>query len=351
MNNPYSNINWNTIQHIPSLSHAHSRVGYGTVVKSETQRFISRAETAGIRHCAWSNYYKSIPFYPLTDFFESIPSNMIGSPNAEHHSFTNPGYGNLHMNGIGSLFESGKPQGETPSGTNMSWNRAIPLILSELQYNDGGGISVNHPKWSNLTAEMILPILKANPLVLGIEIANSWRQSENGELNTDIWDAILNRGQRAWGFCAPDHYVESGSQFTGRNVLLVDEFTEYKCLKAYRNGAFYGKLFESNLRFDSIALNGNTFSVSAPSATSIHIIVDGVYHDFNGTSAEYTIPDNAKYCRAEAWLENYEWTHNDGTTSEERDMIFSNPIMFVESKYNSDKQDDFVGHMVSVFDM
>lgn len=348
--NPYESVDWGSDLQIPSLSHAHSRVGYGEIIKTETQRFVNRAQTARIRHMAWSNYYRSIPFYPLTDFFESIPEDMIGSPNAEHHSFTNAGYSAMHINGIGSTFASGKPRGETPAGVNMSWQKAIPLILSELQYSDGGGVTINHPKYSNLSAKMILPVLRFSPLVLGIEIANEWKTAEAGEIATDIWDDILRTGQRAWGFCVPDHAVESGSQFTGRNVLLVDELTEHKCLQAYRNGSFYGKLFDSDLAFDEISIENNIFTVSAPNATKIRIVVDGVAHDYNSNTVEHSVSDNAKYIRTEAWLEDYVWTHNDGTTSTETEKIFSNPIMFVESKYDSDKVMDF-SRIRTIFDL
>ena len=332
--NPYSDVDWATALKVPSLSHAHSRVWqYDEQPKADLQKYIERAYNGGIRHVAWSNYYPSEPFYPLDDWFLTIPNGMIGSPNAEAHSFTDPLLNNMHINSLGSYFSSGNVHGVSPVGVNDSWKNVFPKMLKQLQYVDAGGLTINHPQWSELTVPQMLKMLRFDKRVLGIEIANTWEMSEEGELIPDVWDEILLTGQRCWGFCVPDHGVEWSEHFSGRNILLVDELDEHKCLKAYRDGAFYGKLFDSNLAFSEVSLEGNTFTVSAPLADSIQIIVDGVYTQYNQSSVSVSIPNEATYCRAEAWMD-YDWVSNSGTTKNVTEKIFSNPIMFVESSYD-----------------
>lgn len=330
--NPYDGIDWQTYQQIPSLSHAHSRVWqYDEKPKADLQKYMDRAAGAGIKHTAWSNYHDPEPFYPLTDWFETIPEGVIGSPNAEFGYFSDIGYERMHVNCLGS-FISGSHYSQ------KAWKSFFPKALKQLQYPDAGGITINHPKYSRLTSSLILPLLKSDERVIGVEIANSWIIDEVGEISTDIWDEILIEGQRAWGFCVPDHGVEYGAKFTGQNILLVPTFTEYDCLKAYRNGAFYGKLFDSNLTFNSIAYENDTFSVSAPNADSIRIYVDGNYTEYQSATASKVIPQGSKYCRAEAWIHDYDWIDKNGTHHTVDERIFSNPIMFVRSKYLSTRR-------------
>lgn len=327
--NPYGGVDWANNLQIPSLSHAHSRVWqYEEKPKADLQKYMDRATNAGIKHLAWSNYHDPEPFYPLEDWFETIPNGVIGSPNAEFGYFSDLGYERMHVNSLGS-FISGNHYGP------RAWKDFYPKALKQLQYKDAGGITINHPKYSWLTAELIMPLLQADPRVLGIEIANSWIIEDGGEISTDIWDEILSNGQRAWGFCVPDHGVEYGAKFTGQNILLVPELTEYNCLKAYRNGAFYGKLFDSDLAFTNVSYSNNVFSVTAPLADSIRIYIDGEYTETNGQSASATIQNGAKYCRAEAWIYNYDWKDKNGNSHIVDERIFTNPIMFVASKYET----------------
>ena len=332
--NPYSEIPWETILHIPSLSHAHSRVWQNhEEAGADIQKYIDRANEGGIIHAAFSNYYPSEPFYPLDEWFVTVPSGMIGSPNAEHHSFTDPMMSDLHVNSLGSFYSSGHEHDYSPAGTNSPLRKIFPLILDELQYADSGGITINHPVWSNIDSAQILPMLRFDPRVLGIEIANSWMISSGGECETTIWDELLMMGQRCWGFCVPDHGVEWSAHFSGRNILLVDEIDEHKCLKAYRDGNFYSKLFDSDLSFASISFDGTALSVSAPLADSIKIVVNKTTYSFDSNTASMNIPSNAIYCRAEAWMD-YDWINRYGQEENVTEKIFSNPIMFVNSKYS-----------------
>lgn len=352
--NPYENVNWRTAQQIVSISHAHSRVkrtdGQRGVVY---QRYLDNAVADGARHIPFSNYYPSEPFYPLSDFFEAVPDGVIASPNAEHHNFN--GWGALHMNGMGCYASTGSPGGSTPVGAQMTAEGAIKYILNTLQYPDAGGITINHPGWSVMQNEQnglprwtransrdaVLFLLDVDDRVIGMEIRNSSASPyasgiEDSEVNenvnsVDLWDEILMTGKRCWGFCVPDHETEYGAKWTGRNVLLLDTFSEYSCLKAYRDGNFYSKVFNSDLAFNNIAYDNDVFSVSAPLAESVQIIIDGERTVYNGTSARVNIPASATYVRAEAWM-SYDWIDRNGRHHDVVEKIYSNPIMFKEYK-------------------
>lgn len=308
--NPYNNINWNNVTLVPSCSHEHG------IIQATTDHLVA----GGLRHIQLSNYYPSAPWYPINEYF-TIPEGVISSPNAEHHNFN---IENMHCNGLGSFFESGSPQGQSPVGfAGALWQYAFDKILSALQFEDAGGITINHPHWSRWagtghpTNKEICEMLDYDNRVLGVEFYNGTCEHAFVEpvgWDLDTWDAILQTGRRCWGFCVADHEGESTSNWTGRNILIVDEFTEHACLKAYRNGRFYGKIHNTDLRFESIVLENNQVDVTTNNAEYINFIVDGDYNRISGSSATFTVPSDATYIRIEAH------------TSE--DSIFSNPIIF-----------------------
>ncbi len=361
--NPYASVNWQTVQQISSISHAHSRVKNHDGTKGTVyQRYLDNAVADGARHIAFSNYYPSEPFYPLSEFFETVPDNIIASPNAEHHNFT--GWGALHMNGMGCTAVTGNPGGTSPVGANMTAEGAIKYVLSTLQYQDAGGITINHPGWTMMqneqngyykwtranAVEAVLSLLDVDDRVIGMEIRNSSASPyasgiEDTEINenvnsVDLWDEILMTGKRCWGFCVPDHETEYGAKWTGRNILLVDTFDEHTCLKAYRDGNFYSKVFNSSLAFDGISFANDIFSVSAPLAETIHVIIDGEDNVITGNTASVTIPSTATYVRAEAWMP-YTWADRNGREHEVTEKIYSNPIMFKAYAKKAKKKNAF----------
>lgn len=311
MINPYSNIQWDTINHVMSCSHEHC--------ESQNQ-FDVLVANSGIQHIAISNYYPSAPLYPIP---YTIQEGAIASPNAEHHtlSIKNISKGRLHINGLGSFYTSGKPRGETPIGCNYAnVSEIIPKIIDDLQYSDGGGVTINHPFWSELTPQNIIDILDVDDRVLGVEIFNSYREhytdgtlDESMVENIALWDAVLLTGRRCWGFCVADHQGQITPTWEGRNILLVNEVTEHNCLKAYRSGEFYGKLGTTNLFFDNISFDNGELTVEAENADRINIVIDDMLTTYSSQSTTVNIPSNSTYVRAEA--------HTD------YDSVFSNPII------------------------
>jgi hypothetical protein len=83
---------------VDSTSHQH-----GGVDKASLESF----HDMGYRHFAFSNYYASAPTYPLPADFLSAHPEVIGAPNAEHHSFLDTG---VHANTLGCLLKTGYGQ-------------------------------------------------------------------------------------------------------------------------------------------------------------------------------------------------------------------------------------------------
>ncbi|MBL9091042.1 MAG: hypothetical protein JNL96_07440 [Planctomycetaceae bacterium] len=151
-------------------------------------------------------------------------------------------------------------------GTNRPWREMFRAALDGetidgrqvggLLYQDGGGITLNHP---GAAADEYLPMLDFDPRVLGIEV---WNQhfgfgagSERaGDVNLHyyrLWDDLLRAGRRCWGFFVKDHLTYG----RGRNVLLLPPASsasaaehDAAALRAYRRGAFFGAV-------SSIAVN------------------------------------------------------------------------------------------------
>lgn len=316
MRNPYANTDWNNDERIMSISHQHC----------ESQTQLNYLIAGGVMHYAISNYYPSVPCYPPIGNFDitTLPDGALSSPNAEHHnmSFFGTVEGNNHFNSLGCFFESGSERGETPVGCGGApWENIFRQILESLQYDDAGGITINHPRWSNLKVPMMERFLDYDDRVLGIEIASqptTVEPSSGTAWNVEEWDEILLTGRKCWGFFVADHAGQYNANWLGRNILLIKEHTEHECLKAYREGRFYGQLAHTDLTFLDISLDGNAFSVTTQNATHIDIIIDGNKTTFDENSASITIPNNAVYVRAEA--------HSDD------DSIYSNAITFKEYK-------------------
>lgn len=311
MINPYQNVNWETVNKVQSCSHEHCE---------NQAQFTTLMQSSGLYHVCVSNYYPSEPLYPIP---YTSDSQFISSPNAEHHtlSIKNILKGRLHINGLGSFFTSGKPRGETPIGCDYAnVSEIIPKIIDDLQYSDGGGVTINHPFWSNLTTKDIIDILDVDDRVLGLEIFNSYKEhytdnvlDESMVENIALWDSVLSTGRRCWCFCVADHQGQITPTWEGRNILLVNEITEHNCLKAYRSGEFYGKLGTTNLFFDNVSFDNGELTVEAENADRIDIVIDGMSTTYNSQSATVNIPSNSTYVRAEA--------HTD------YDSVFSNPII------------------------
>ena len=252
---------------------------------------------------------------------------MIIAPNAERHTFSNS---SLHANSPGSFYSSGSFDARNKFmtydhgycfGTGKPWQTVFGEMLEQLQFPDGGGITINHPVWSKLSFGQVCAMLDFDRRVLGIEVYNdtcevSTTTPQRGWA-TALWDQLLDTGRKCFGFFVPDHTLEKG-----RNILLVPEFTEHACLQAYRKGAFYGAINGTGLAFTRILLKNNGLEVEVSHPSTIRMISDMrtvTKSDVRSTRFSINVDDPdrpaMKYARVEA---------EDGSG----ERIFSQPIRF-----------------------
>jgi hypothetical protein len=132
----------------------------------------------------------------------------------------------------------------------------------------------------------LIELLDYDPRVLGIEVMESGRNSEH------YWDWVLATGRQCFGFFVPDWGLNKRK--FGVNILCVHEKTVHECLKAYRDGNFYGAaiglddLAFTNLSFDGMQVKANT---DKPARLEI-ITARGVVKELTGTEIVWDVIPN-----------------------------------------------------------
>ena len=309
--NPY-NIDFTNIVETKSFSHMHTR---STTV-------FERAYELGYRHFPGVHYSPSTPTYPLEDFYTNIPNDILGAPNSEKVNTTN--YGG-HFNALGSFAEGhGHPVGNATA----TWQEVFQEILDQLQFETGGGVTINHQ--SNF--DRICQMLDFDDRVLGMEIYNNGIEYSSGyyigyyKEYLNIWDRVLSTGRRCYGFAVVDWLVEQFEPWYGSIILLSDSFTEQSLLESYRTGSFYSILDDTGLRFTEISATETSVSVSINRPATIKFITEnGVEKTEVGTNATYTVNNNT-YVRVDVQEGENEYSR-----------LFSNAIMFKDKEEMSDQ--------------
>lgn len=321
MINPYENINWDTSIHVKSVSHVHIL----------SQGDLDKVAALGYEHIPISHYNPSSPKYPLADFFQNVPAGVFGSPNSEKVRF----YGEMgHVNALGSFLEG---YGWNVGDSSASWQTVFKLILENLQYKDGGGITLNHPTDGNFSLRT--KMLDYDPRVLGVEIYNNMMDVHEGATDyckrfVALWDKILKTGRKCWGFCVIDWPSSQYEPLRGSNILIVSDKTEHECLRAYRNGAFYSMIDDRGIRFNRIYADGEHVECEINQTANIAIITqDGTVKSVNGTGISYDFKPNDVYARIEVT--------QDG---EYISTVYSNPII-IKPTYH---YNDFVKKVVMI---
>ena len=343
---PYKDVDWATALQIRGTTHVHC------LTQKELDIILKRIEFLTL-----SNYYPSAPWWPLSkmtenyyrvhhDFpvvvngkrtegpfdwnaivgkwikelpsdiqaeypfkegkplFKPLPEGVLEAPNAEHHAFrlaNGRHAGSLHMNAPGSTFASGTfdqwekrrfqtgVRGGYIFGSGEYWKTAIDRMLAGLIFPDGGGVTINHPKWSAYDRNLMLEILDYDPRVLGIEVIEG--AASNSER---YWDWVLTTGRQCFGFFVPDHAINRKDGSFGVNVLLTPERTVQACLKAYREGNFYGaKRGLNELKFTRVAFQGMTVEAETDKPARFEVItaMGPVKTVANGKSVKWTMKE------------------------------------------------------------
>ena len=252
-------------------------------------------------HVAISNYYPSTPWYPLAAHYSSVPEGFMGSPNGEQAHFSDTAAG-VHINGVGSWLTHDTDEYD---GTVID---GVRDIVSELQFQNAGGATINHPFWSGMTSSDIINLLDKSTGIFGMEIYNAsceWNNSAGKGYSLTLWDEVLGTGRQIFGLAVPDHWVEYQPTDThgfGYNHLLVRSKTEQEILLAYSFGRFYSSIKNDSLKFTNIMYRTSTgMSVELSESCTIKFITAaGTVSTVTGTTATYTPTDDDIYVRVEA---------------------------------------------------
>ena len=373
---PYSDVDWSKVVEVHTTSHGHC----------ENQRMLDAYLDRGFEFLTISNYYPSAPTMPLKTFrdwhyrvhhdfpvmvkgkrtdgpfdwskivgawagelppeqrrqlpfaegplrFSRVPDDILEAPNAEHHFFLDKNgraHPLLHMCAPGSAFCSGTFDARDRFGTHSRGycfgsgeyvRTAISRMVDGMIYPDGGGITINHPAWSHLCDDTIWDLLDCDPRVLGIEVYNMCKPTKNYPWSRcnceDYWDRALSTGRQCFGFFVPDWGLHEGV-----NVLLVPEKTVHACLRAYRQGNWYGAIKGRGiLRFTSIRFDGASLQVTLDKPAHIQVITKrGVTACANSDKMSFSVAvaDREKY----GYMRVRAYARDDSG-----EIIFSQPMM------------------------
>ena len=145
--------------------------------------------------------------------------------------------------------------------------------------------------------DQLLEFLDWDPRVLGIEVIENGRNSEK------YWDFALSTGRQCFGFFVPDwEFTTDPKAVVGVNVLCVREHTSEACLKAYREGNFYGAEHGlDELAFTSISFDGRTVKATTDKSAVLQLITaKGVVKEVKGTSLEWIVKPGSVFARVKA---------------------------------------------------
>lgn len=353
---PYKNIDWKSCHRITACTHFHCL----------KQQQLDEAFASGLDLVSITNYYPSRPTYPLKEeknpyetttqygyikdgvwhhekisfagkgkgmenggeslLFPSLPPDLLEIPNTEHHDFADL-HPFFHITAPGSLLASGTPERLKDSfslasqgyekGCPLPWKEAFTHILQELITPDGGGIIINHPAESRVRSSLICEMLDFDPRILGMEIYNHCSGDEFAASAETIWDEVLSTGRQCFGFCTLD---QPRKKYWGKIVLLTEERTMEACLKAMRNGDFYGKITNDTLEFEEIRFDGKNFYARSNSPQTLFrlIAAPGIIYEASGQEINFTIPAGKE--------SEYRFLRLDASLAK-REILYSQPFM------------------------
>ena len=369
--NPFENLNWDSCHRIMGCTHMHCT----------DDKALQGLFADGLEFVTLSNYHPSAPWYPLAamnkdqykcrqkgftrngvyceeevDFsslieswkdtlpedvqrelpfksdekaFSNIPENILEAPNAEHHNFSDA-VPQLHITAPGTTFSSGhfddraekfglSEHGIDP-GVGLPWREGFKRILDTLVIPDGGGIIINHPAWSYLRPEFIIEMLDFAPEVLGLEVYNGTSRKTDADLSDSHWDAVLATGRQCYGFCAVDH-LKNGA-WNGRSVILAEERSAESCLRALRQGHFYGVIRGSGAAFEEITFSGNTLYARCNREMFFQLISKvGIVKHATGKEFVFEVPGCERERHVFLRLTAHEFPA--------REKLFAQPVMLV----------------------
>ncbi|WP_434296041.1 PHP domain-containing protein [Clostridium sporogenes] len=243
--NPYDNINWETINGIKANLHAHTTKSDG---RNTIQDVINKYSEEGYSVLAITDHDHLT--YPWNDEIKGekdiIIPRSLNSIAGNEYSF-----GIHHINGffINNIYEF-KNEEE---------------VLKQIEKQ--GGIShLNHPGRYKKEIEWYLKLLNNYDSLLGLEVIN---RNDRYPSDRKLWDSVLTKiidKRNVWGFANDDSHRREHID-TSYNVALIEgNYSDNKFKKALKNGQFYfvSKICEENNR-------QSKESVKPPSISNINV--------------------------------------------------------------------------------
>jgi predicted metal-dependent phosphoesterase TrpH len=209
---------------------------------------------------------------------------MLLIPGAEVTATGTEFGGQYHLVALGPLPE------QLPSVTTPGPESARLLTAA------GAVVVVAHPHWSGLTGADLLAVEAAT----GVEVWNGGTvlDSEKG-VALALWDELLRRGRRLWGFATDDAHFRFLDGALGWVVLHATERSVAAALEALRQGHFYGS---AGPEIQTVHIEGNTVTVACSPCAGIYCL------GFAGRN-QYRLADGAPLTEArftlrgdEPWL-------------------------------------------------
>jgi hypothetical protein len=157
-----------------------------------------------------------------------------------------------------------------------------------------------HPYWSGMTYAEMLPLQRLS----GMEI---WNTSANTDLGkgqaTALWDDLLARGKRWWGYAVDDTHGINDDAFGGWVWVKAAELSEAAILAALKSGAFYSS---SGPQIHDFRVEGGTAYLRCSAVATINLIgqTSAGYQRraepaVTIDSFEHRLSGNERYLRAE----------------------------------------------------
>lgn len=249
-----------------------------------------------------------------------VLDTFLVSPNAEQAGFPRAPQ-SFHMNSVGSfLSKETITNGKTVSQT-------IESAINSLQFPQMGGMTVNHPEYSELTTEFINSLLEFNNGFFALEIYNASCEGNHSKgYSLTQWDDVLKNGIQIYGVAVPDHEAQyhplEDRQGFGYCHVMVRAKTEQQILQAYSIGRFYSSIYNDDLKFTNLYYLPNTgFEVETSKTCTIKFITaNGTTSTVTGATATYLPTYNDIYVRVEA---------TDGVNT-----LYSNAVIIESTKPN-----------------
>ncbi len=169
-----------------------------------------------------------------------------------------------------------------------------------------GGLPIlSHPAWMGLWVEEIA----RHPGLAGIEIYNFICEQLNGKgYSLNMWDELLDRGYRLWGFAVDDAHLCDAYPGGDAGWIMVraPELSGEAILQSIRSGCFYSSTGPIIEEIELVGDDRDQLRIRCSPCESI-IFVGAGYHGkclsaADGetiTEATYEFHPSMKYCRVE----------------------------------------------------